>query len=123
MTKKVASTTFRLVYNLFWYFKKSNSFFPLKFRGMVRMCKKKLKLNNIICLKFSFVSVYIFIIIYIFFRNLKPLTVIKFIDRLKLKKNENFELRSFISYPNFYKLAFFKLDKYKKAFLRISKYR
>jgi len=45
MTKKTNAIAFRLGYNLFWFYKKLNFFFFLKFRKIIKFCKRSLNQN------------------------------------------------------------------------------
>ena len=116
MTKKINATTFRLGYNIFWYYKISNSFFPLKFRNIFNICKKKLKINNYICLNFLFRFNYICILIYISYKkNVSFFNTINFIKNKKIKYQSylNNYLRS-----NKFILCYFKTYKYMNFFVK-----
>lgn len=64
MTKKVNSSVFRLGYNLFWLYKKSNSFFYYNFKTLLNMLQKELNLFCFWCLGIKILYNCLFLDIY-----------------------------------------------------------
>ena len=116
MTKKINAITFRLGYNIFWYYKISNFFFPLKFRNIFNICKKKLKTNNYICLNFLFRFNYICILIYISYKKIES-----FFNNIIFIKNKNIKYQLYLNNylkSNKFVLCYFKTYKYINFFLK-----
>ena len=114
MTKKVNSITFRLGYNLFWFYKRSNFFFFFKFRNVFKVCKNKLRLIKFIVVFFNyfFDSIYIYTYLVKRTKNLRK-KFIKKKDSLKrflivkqyLLEKKNFSKKR--STKNFLRKAYF----------------
>ena len=116
MTKKINASTFRLGYNLFWYYKISNVFFPLKFRNIVKISKKRLKKNNYICLNFLFKFNHISILIHVNHKKFKFFAnSIRFIKN-KVTKTQNY-LKSYLNHKKFI-LCYFRSLNYIQTYIK-----